>query len=99
MEAAPARGTEDDLASNISILLVKKVVEDEANARIGPDPIFRSWRNAIPLNTARYFARPPTTWAAAASTDRDFHPNPCAILAMMPIRVKHLERDFQPRGR
>ena len=31
-------------------------------------------------------------------TDRDYHPNARAILAMMPISVKHLERDFLPIG-
>ncbi len=34
---------------------------------------------------------------STAPTDKDPHPNACAILATMPIGVKHLERDFLPR--
>jgi hypothetical protein len=31
-------------------------------------------------------------------TDTDFHPDASAILAMKLVGVKHLERDFLPRG-
>jgi hypothetical protein len=50
----PIRGERrSSLISNISILLVRKVKEENANAKTGTDVICRSWRRASRLNATR----------------------------------------------